>query len=382
MTIGTRGAGPPRRHVILIGLVALHGVGCTATIHSPDPVGDALDLTDAAADLTPGDGSASDAEPLDAAPQDAVGDGTVGLDTFECPPPDDTTAAVYQALYPHCVGCHASGSRGYFASLAAFTASVVADPRLVAPGAPDDSELIRLLEGNGTGAFAQMPIGVVTYADLATSGVATMPMAELRAWVTGLSAPLPSDAPDPHARRITRVSATQMHRSLYQQLGLVHDDFFHPAQEYGVPLAERNSDLLYPIQPPDWVPAPRRQPTADRFYALGGGSAMNQVVESDTVSPTAVLTLLQVSQRWCRLALTKSPNAALFPAGTSMASDPSSVRATITRWSLHFHGQRFTEAEVDAFYDTVFVPLSQVDPEPGFVGLCSAFVRHPRWMVY
>ena len=62
-------------------------------------------------------------------------------------------------LAPNCAGCHGEGtSAPYFASAESFEGLIVQNPRFVVPGDPDNSEFVRLLEGNGTGAFTQMPL--------------------------------------------------------------------------------------------------------------------------------------------------------------------------------------------------------------------------------
>ncbi|WP_223636136.1 hypothetical protein [Corallococcus sp. EGB] len=298
-------------------------------------------------------------------------------------PASSETVRVMQGLKPHCEGCHAQGARGYFASVDAFQGLMVSDPRLVKAGSPDDSELIRLLEGRGSAAFKQMPIGEKSYAQLVSDGTATLSVADVRAWIQALSTQQRDARPDPEAPRITRMSATQVQRALYQQLGLTHDDFFSSATEFGIPMAESYEDDRYPMQPPDAVPAPRQQATSERFYGLGGGSVMNQSTPDRSASPTFALTLTQVSQRWCRLALAKSGNTALFPAGSKRTADPVDVKATLRRWSLHFLGEHFSDAQVDALYAEVFVPLSTpTDTEPAYVGVCSYFIRHPHWIFY
>ncbi|RKH00942.1 hypothetical protein D7V97_29605 [Corallococcus sp. CA053C] len=298
-------------------------------------------------------------------------------------PASAETLRIMEGLKPHCEGCHAQGARGYFASADAFQSLLVSDARLVKAGSPDDSELVRLLEGRGSTAFKQMPIGEKSYAQLVSEGTATLPVAEVRAWVQGLTTQQRDARPDPAAPRITRLNATQAQRALYQQLGLVHEDFFIVAHEFGIPMAESRGDDLYPLQPPDAVPAPRQNTTSERFYGLGGGSVMTQTASDRSPSPTFALTLTQVSQRWCRLALAKTGNVALFPAGTKRTADPTDVKATLRRWSLHFLGERFSDAQVDALYADVFVPLSTpTDTEPAYVGACSYFIRHPHWIFY
>lgn len=301
-----------------------------------------------------------------------------------CATPASTeTVRVMQGLKPACEGCHAQGARGYFASVEAFQSLLVSDVRLVKPGSPDESELVRLLEGQGTGAFKQMPIGQKSYAQLVAEGAATLPVSDVRAWIQGLAAQQRDSRPDPEAPRISRMTGAQMQRALYQQLGLRHEDFFSSANEFGIPMAESRGDDFYPLQPPDALPMPRQTPPAERYHGLGGGSVVNQVTQDRTTSPTFALTLTQVSQRWCRRALAMTDNPALFPAGTKRTADPADVKATLRRWSLHFLGERFTDAQVDALYQGVFVPLSTpTDTEPAYVGVCSYFIRHPHWIFY
>ncbi|MCP3140963.1 hypothetical protein [Pyxidicoccus xibeiensis] len=298
-------------------------------------------------------------------------------------PATSETVRVMEGLRPHCEGCHSQGARGYFASTEAFQALLVSDARMVKPGSPDESELVRLLEGRGTGAFKQMPIGQKSYAQLVTEGTATLSVADIRAWVQGLAAQQRDPRPNPDAPRITRMSATQIQRALYQQLGLGHDDYFSSANEFGIPMAESRGDDNYPLQPPDALPMPRQNISGERYHALGGGSVINQVSHDRSPSPTFVLTLTQVSQRWCRRALAKPGNTVLFPTGTPRTANPEDVKATLRRWSLHFLGERFTDAQVDALYAGVFVPLATpTDTEPAYVGVCSYFIRHPYWIFY
>jgi hypothetical protein len=301
-----------------------------------------------------------------------------------CSTPVSTeTERIMQGLKPACEGCHAQGARGFFASVEAFQSLLVSDVRLVKPGSPDDSELVRLLEGRGTGSFKQMPTGVKSYAQLLSEGAVTLPISDVRAWIQGLGAQQRDARPDPEAPRITRMSATQVQRALYQQLGLRHEDFYISALEFGIPMAEPRGDDMYPLQSPDALPAPRQLAPEERYHALGGGSVFNQVSPDRTGSPSFALTLTQVSQRWCRHALAMTDNPALFPAGTKRGANPADVKATLKRWSLHFLGERFTDAQVDALYQGVFVPLSTPgDTEPAYVGVCSYFIRHPHWIFY
>jgi hypothetical protein len=301
----------------------------------------------------------------------------------DCGQASDETVRIMAGLAPVCAGCHSVGPRGFFSSVAAFQSLIVANPAWVTPGDPDHSELIRLLEGNGTGPFKQMPIGTTTYAQLVAAGTATIPLSDVRAWVTGLTAQARDARPDSTAPTVARLRTVQLQRALYQQLGLTHDDFFGVAQDFGITRAESRGDDLYPLQPPDGLPEARQTEPVDRAVGLGAGSNLSQRRDDPNVSPTFVLTLTQVSQRWCRLALAKPGNVALFPSGTLPTPTEANARATIRRWFLHFHGTIATDAQVDELYQQVWTPLTVGGPaDAGWVGLCSAFLRHPSWIFY
>lgn len=300
-----------------------------------------------------------------------------------CGEASDETVRIMRGLAPHCEGCHVSGTRAFFASVSSFQNLVVSDARLITPGKPDESEFVKLLEGTGTGAFTRMPIGTKTYADLVADGAATLTVDEVKDWVRGLAVQARNARPNPAAPRITRVKAEQVQKALYQQLGLAHADFFIDAADFGIDKAQPINDDLYAFQPTDAYLTPRTNDPRERFHGLGGGSVVTQQRADPSTSPTFVLTLTQVSQRWCRIGYRTQNNEALFPAGTTKATDEANVKATIARWFLHFHGTRATPADVDAMYSKVWLPLDgPTNAETGFVGLCSAFIRHPDWIFY
>lgn len=298
-----------------------------------------------------------------------------------CGEASEETVRIMRALAPNCEGCHNTGVRAYWGSVSSFQNLIVANRKLVVPGDPDGSEFVRLLEGKGTGSFQQMPIGTKSYATLLAEGKAKLPISEVRAWVTNLTTQARSANPDYTAARVSRIKPEQLQRALYQQLGLAHEDFYIGASEYGIGMAESRGDDAYPFQPNDAIPAPRQQGPRDRFTALGGGSSYGQRKSDLTTAPSFVLTLTQLSQRWCRSGLNKAGNVALFPAGTTRMTDEANVKATIRRWFTHFHGTRATDTAVNELYTTVWQPLS-TDQEAAWVGLCSTFIRHPDWIFY
>lgn len=298
-----------------------------------------------------------------------------------CGEASEETVRVMQALAPSCEGCHLTGVRAYWSSPTAFQNLIVANPALIKPGDPDESEFVRLLEGKGRGAFQRMPIGEKSYAELVAAGQATFSVAAVKDWVRGLTTQARSANPDYTAARVGRLKPEQIQKALYQQLGLSHADFYTSAGEYGIAMAETRGDDRYPFQPADAIPAPRQGAPRERFQQLGGGSSFGQRKSDLTLAPSFLLTLTQLSQRWCRLSLSQPGNVALFPTGTTRGTDAANVKATIKRWFLHFHGTRASDAAVDELYAMVWTPLS-ADSEAAWVGLCSAFIRHPDWILY
>lgn len=295
--------------------------------------------------------------------------------------------AIFDALSPHCASCHVSGSRGYFASIEAFESLLAYNPAEVVPGKPDESEFVRLLTGQGTRAFKQMPIAGPTYADLASQGKTKKTVEEIKTWIKNLVQRDKDPLPSLEARRITRLSAEDVQRGLYQQLGLSDADFFVPASNYDIPHKSTGQlDDKYPISSPDTAPAPFEQLPVERYSSLGGGSAGYQLKADSTISPSFLGTLSQVSQRWCAMALDKAGNTALLPAGASIqtgSSDPAAVKAVLRAWYLHFHAVQATDADVDALFQNVFVPLEQgKDSRTAYIGTCSYFIRHPDWILY
>ena len=258
----------------------------------------------------------------------------------------------------------------------------MANPALIVPGDPDSSQFVKLLLGQGSGSFPQMPVGTKTYAQLLSDGMATLSLDDIRAWISGLGSQARGSEPNPQLARVARVKPLQLQRALYQQLGLAHADFFSEAQEYGVVMAESRGDDAYPFQPSEALPAPRQGEPAGRAQGLGAGNPYAQVRSDLSLAPSFVLTLTQVSQRWCRMALARSGNLALFPAGSSTGTDEANVKATIGRWFTHFHGVKGSQGQIDELYATVWVPLAKESTEGAWVGLCSSFIRHPSWIFY
>jgi chitodextrinase len=96
-----------------------------------------------------------------------------------------STGGVYNALEPHCGGCHFNE----FVTKEAFVATFVSDPTVISPGNASGSKLIQYLEGtyeDPAGGYSQMPPFDQSYAQLVASGTATLPISIIKAWVEAL----------------------------------------------------------------------------------------------------------------------------------------------------------------------------------------------------
>lgn len=295
------------------------------------------------------------------------------------------TVDVMRALAPHCAGCHSAGTLGepYFESAEAFQALMVQNPRLVAPGDPDASELVLLLEGRGTGSSTQMPLGAFTYEDLVDAGAAEMPMSHIRAWISQLEVKPKDTSPDADAPRFRRMSARQIRDTLYQQLGLSEEDFFYQAQDYSIDTHEPLQRKHYPLAAPEDLPAPRKRGPKELYFSLGGGSAIEQSRESRSITQTGMLVLTPLSQAWCRIAIQKEGNTTLFGDAMSAPADDQGIKALLSRWGMLFWAERLEQDNIDVLFDTIYTPIATAeDQTAGLTGVCSFFIRHPKWLEY
>ena len=292
------------------------------------------------------------------------------------------------ALEEHCASCHQVGAIGYFASLDAFQNLLVADSRLVVPGDPEASELIKLLEGSGSGSLPQMPLGMNSFADLDDQGLTAISMDELRTWIAELEVNgTAASTPDYDARTVRKLSARHFEHGLRDLLGLERDDFFRDASSYGVLVEEHRGRGLYPVHDPDAIPGSFSPSPVDNFFNLGGGSTLRAVGADPNFTPPLVQTLVPLSQQWCSMAVAKENNEALFRHATpdTTSDDADAVRANIRHLYLRFLAVEATEADIDEVFDQVFVPLESDgdnDAATAWAGVCSYFVRHPQFLVY
>jgi len=298
--------------------------------------------------------------------------------------------AMMKALAPTCSGCHTMGAKPFFASTKSFTDLLADNPAYVTPGHPEQSYLVDLLQGRGKGTYKQMPLAGESFAQLASEGKTQVSLQEVEDWIAARK-PRPQDSnPDLSAATVQRLSAEQVRATLFAQLGLTLDDFFTyaPNSTFGTATEVSISEDNYPVYGADEGPGcfsetSNVRPPVSRHASLGGAQT-SQVKQRDlTPSPSFVLSLAAMSQAWCKMAIAKPTNP-LFPAvspDASSATAADAIKKNIAYLSLHFLGDPATNAEVDDIFENVFVAVEAgSDPRTAWAGVCSYFIRHPKWI--
>ena len=294
------------------------------------------------------------------------------------------------ALHKACAGCHTTGNRPFFASLEAFESGLVYNSALIVRGDPAASVFIAMIEGHAAGSYPQMPPGE-KYDALLADGRATLSLDELKKWITELpEAPARLAEPVPENFTVRRLYAEEMVVSLMDQLGLGLEDFVDTArptwrdEEYTV----RGGNLF--IWPIDWAPGISHQYVSDsraieRFEALGGPVTLNYRKRDQQLGPSAMQTLVQMSQAWCRLAVEKTGNTAVLRhvtlADTSVSAE-AKIKQNIAVLYLRMLGEPAPTDDVDDLYSQVYLPLETKSTRAAWTAVCASFVRHPKWLTY
>ncbi len=282
-----------------------------------------------------------------------------------------TTPAVYTALATTCAACHGEGTnKPYFASQQAFEALLVAKRQWVVPGKPDEGQLLPLLRGQATGSVPQMPPGEpqVAFARQAEQGNTAISMATIQCWVEGLTnatATAPT-GPLPVARRL---SAEQMVTALEQQLGVSGSATNLSTFGLSLPDAIPNTDVY-------------RQ-RDENFAALGGPHWLENRRRNDTVNPVFIQTFVNVSQTYCRAAVTATTNNRVLKyasLGDTSASAAAKIRDNIRYLGRLLLSQRLSDADVDDYF-ALFVSL-EANRTTAWTAVCAALVRDPLWLTY
>lgn len=298
--------------------------------------------------------------------------------------------AVRLALAPACEGCHLTGNKPFFASLAAFESGLVYNTRYVKRGDPENSLLIQMLEGNAPGSYSQMPPGE-HYNELVAKGRVSMTIAQVADWIRDLPEPtVPLEVPSPEEFRVRRLSAEEMVVSLMDQLGLTLEDFVSTSNPDWRNRAYVVNWNKFFVWPGDWAPGISGEYVSDlrtieRYEGLGGGNSLLYRKKDPTFGPSAAQALVQMSQAWCGRAVDKKDNPAVLRYVTladTSAKSPDLVQKNLRNLYLRMLGQPPSDAELAALFEQVYLPLEKQSTRLAWVGVCAALVRHPLWITY
>lgn len=302
---------------------------------------------------------------------------TAGQEMSSCDP-GGGNAAMFTALAGSCASCHGPGTaRPFFASVTSFEDLLVYDTRYVVPGDPERSALVALLEGRGTGAYAQMPLAGDAFATLAARGETAVGMSEIRSWITALPPPdLSRSGPDPEAVTIRRLSADEYINALEVALGQDPNG--------GVPPL-LNTEGLAPLAPDsptgiDYQDSGRRQ----TYLMLGGPSYLGQRPPDTNWGPSGLLAVTQLAQGACVRAVERT-EPTFFVHVTSTARLPEAeadVRENLAYLYSRFLHTPAEADEIDALYREVYVPAESVSPRVAWVQVCTALARDPLFITF
>lgn len=309
-------------------------------------------------------------------------------------PQTQLTASVYERLLPSCGGCHGDGtSKPYFASFESFENLLVADTQFIVPGDPEGSELVELLKGTGTRTFLQMPPDGLTFEELSDAGQTQISVPEVEDWIRELDGYTPGGSEDAPTDvvLVRRLRAEQIYRSFRALLGLEDEVFWDSAQHHGYyPVIGWGSAGNYPMYSPDWPPgwstnSPIRAAATLRWYALGGPNWAEGRKRDQSLSPTFMHTLTQVSQAYCRLSITDDTNDAVMHLATlsdGSADAAGSIRTNIAHLHLKFLGEPANDARVDDLFELFQTYETDSSREAAWVAVCSTLLRDPLFVTY
>jgi len=314
--------------------------------------------------------------------------------------PEWTNDTVYKLLKPSCGGCHSEGTYPFFASLEAFENGLAYNTAFVVPQKPAQSELVKLLKGQGSGSYSQMPPGQSTFEVLANQGKTLITVTEIEAWILQLTAPGSGDVKPPEDVVLNRRQrAEHIVRNLYDHLGLQDHFFWSQGSYFGYyPHIGYGTGKYYPVRSPDAAPgygvskSMLQMAATERYLALGGPDWGEGHRRSQVVGTTFLLTLTQTAQAHCRLALDKN-RPEVWGKATSKdtsASNPAVIKENIRALHLRFLGEPATNAQVDALFELFKVYEAGVEnglktkdkATAAWVSVCATIFRNPLWMTY
>jgi hypothetical protein len=289
-------------------------------------------------------------------------------------------------LTKNCAGCHAEGSnKPFFASIAAFESLLVYNASYIKPGSSEESELIRLLEGQGKLTYKQMPPGGDSFAALAGKGQTDISLDDVKAFIRNLKPrQLMVATADPNATTVRRLDARRIRTSLVLQLGI--DPEFPYGDPQGEKLLLRDSDTWKAFKSPaDYMPDNNAyNDLDDRWKGLGGASYLRSTPPNGDISSALMLNLAQLSQNWCRQSVRKVGSPLFkFAKPTDGSKDKAAdVRKNLRSMMVSLLALQPSDAQVEDLYSSVFLTYEKVDIDTAWTASCSALIRHPLWLSY
>lgn len=276
-----------------------------------------------------------------------------------------STSRVHDALRPHCVGCHDTNAEfPLFATSGNFETMVVRNERFVAPGQPEASPLIAMLEG--AAGVAQMP-PPTPYASLADADERLPSMGELRCWIAGLEAR--TGPAEVSASLNRRIHAEHLQRNLEWALGLSPTDFSTGGGDYG-------------LEDPDAL-SPRSPRSQERLRQLGAPNWLNNIGRENELGTSFVQISVQLSQAWCQKAAGSSTSGGRvfyrFAALSDRTTSPASlerIRQNLGWLFLRVTGETPSPETVDGLL-ALFRRYEATSTRTAWVAACSGIVRHP-----
>lgn len=304
-------------------------------------------------------------------------------------PPEGRNDEVRLALAPACASCHTVGNKPYFASLEAFENGLAYDLKWVDPANPEGSGLVKLLLGTAAGSYPQMPPGE-PYAGYLADGRAKLTLDEVKEWIRTLPPRgAVNEGPSPSAFTVRRLRADEMVLALMDQLGLGLEDFVSTSDpNWRNQELTANGGKLF-VWPTDWAPGLSQQYVSDkrsteRYETLGGAVTLQGRKNDAVLGPSSLQTLVQVSQAWCQRAIEKPNNKAVLRYVTladKSATKSADLKRNLAQLSLRMLGDVPSDAEVDELF-ALYLELEPTSTKAAWTAVCSALVRHPKWLSY
>ncbi len=276
-----------------------------------------------------------------------------------------------------CAACHSAGATSpFFATLTAFEDLLAYNPRFVVRGDPDASPLVALLEGRGTGTYAQMPLSGDAFSARADRGETAISMEEVRTWIRDLPERTSEgngiDMTAPVARRL---EAGEWLKAVQVALGQEPTGGIPPL--LAGPIRPLSPDSPITI---DYNDGNRRQV----YQMLGGASYLRQRMPEPGWSPSSLLALTQAAQGACRHAVDNDAPLLFQEATLADTSDeaPEAIQANIAALYDHFLQDEAAPEDLRSLYEDIFLPAEAAGTAAAWTQVCTALVRDPLFITF